>query len=128
MKGQLNVLRTGTVYRGQAQCIADRHNVSRTGTAYRGQAQRNEDRHSVSRTSTACLGQAQRIEDKHSVSRTGTAYRGQALQLLSLQYCSSTVQQALSHESSWEIYAPFWSHFQNLFGVVQNRVSSVFLP
>ena len=65
-KGQLNVFRTGTVYRGQAQRIEDGHSVSSTGTAYWRQAQGIEDRHSVLRTSTAYRGQAQRIVDRHS--------------------------------------------------------------
>ncbi|CAH3169473.1 unnamed protein product, partial [Porites lobata] len=60
-----SVLRTGTA-KGQL-------NVFRTGTAYRGQAQRIEDR-----TGTAYRGQPHCIEEKHSVSRTGTAYPGPA--------------------------------------------------
>ena len=58
---------------------------------------------------------------------TSTAYRGQAQQLQSLQYCSSTVKRALSHESSWGIYALFWSLLGSFSGVVQNPVSAVFL-
>ena len=113
---------------GQAQRIVDRHSVSWTGTAYRAQAQRIEDKHRVFyRTGAAYLGQAQRIEHRINVSRTGTAYRRQAQQLQSPQYCSSTVQRALSHESSRAMYALFWSLFQSFFGVVQNAVSAVFL-
>ena len=65
-KGQLNVFRTGTVYRGQAQRIKDGHRLSSTGTAYWRQAQGIEDRHSVLRTIIAYRGQAQRIVDRHS--------------------------------------------------------------
>ena len=77
-KGQLNVLRTGTAYLGQAQ-------RTRTGTAYRGQPHCIEEKHSVSRTGTAYPEPARGTENQEPHNPLPAGQNMAALQVSSIK-------------------------------------------